>query len=1025
MMLHSQSCSSMELGQESFQSSMHNHTFSPSKLRNPQCPFRTRAFLEFNFTHHNHGLARRQLYPVPYALSTPQNINHVVTSRAQKQNSRGPRAFVGFKLQCDSETLVLPTKGSSINGKKKAYGGVLPSILRSLQSENDVEKTLNSCGENLNPKEQTVILKEQKRWERVVRVFDWFKSQKEYVPNVIHYNVVLRKLGRAQKWDELRLCWIEMAKKGVLPTNNTYAMLVDVYGKAGLVKEALLWIKHMKLRGMFPDDVTMNTVVKALKDAGEFDRADKFYKDWCNGKIELNELDLDSMGDSANDSGLEPISFKHFLSTELFKTGGRIPTSKMKASSDTENPIRKPRQTSTYNALIDLYGKAGRLDDAANVFGEMMKSGVAMDAITFNTMIFTCGSHGHLSEAEALLSKMEERGISPDTRTYNILLSLYADAGNIDAALNCYRKIREVGLSPDIVSHRTVLHVLCERNMVQDVETVIRSMEKSGVRIDEHSVPGVIKMYINEGQLDQAKFFLEKCQLNGGLSSKTRAAIIDAYAEKGFWTEAEAIFYRKKDSARQKKDVVEYNVMIKAYGKAKLYDKAFSLFKGMRNHGTWPDKCTYNSLIQMFSGGDLVEQARDVLTEMREMGFKPHSLAFSALIACYARLGQLSDAVDVYQDLVNSGVQPNEFVYGSLINGFVESGRVEEALKYFRHMEESGISANQIVLTSLIKAYGKVDCLDGAKVLYERLKDLEGPRDIVASNSMINLYADLGMVSEAKLIFEKLRAKGWADEITYAIMIYLYKNVGMLDEAIDVAEEMKLSGLIRDCGSFNKVMSCYAINGQLRECGELLHEMVTRKLLPDSGTFKVLFTILKKGIPIEAVTQLESSYNEGKPYSRQAIITYVFSLVGMHAMALELCEKFTKADVKLDSFLYNVAIYAYGAAGEIDRALNMFMKMQDEDLEPDLVTYVNLVGCYGKAGMVEGVKRIYSQMKYEEIEPNESLFRAVRDAYTDANRHDLAKLVSQEMKYVFDSEHQTDSETKAEPDETTSDLEDL
>ncbi|TQD81432.1 hypothetical protein C1H46_033017 [Malus baccata] len=401
------------------------------------------------------------------------------------------------------------------------------------------------------------------------------------------------------------------------------------------------------------------------------------------------------------------------------------------------------------------------------------------------------------------------------------------------------------------------------------------------------------------------------------------------------------------------------------------------------------------------------------------------SPTFSSLIGCCARLGQLSDAIDVYQDLVNSGVKPNEFVYGSLINGFVENGRVEEALKYFHHMEESGISANQIVLSSLLKAYGKVDSLDGAKVLYERLKDLEGARDIVASNSMIDLYADRGMVSEAELIFEKLRAKGWANEITYATMIYLYKSVGMLDEAIDIAGEMKLSGLVRDCSSFNKVMSCYAINGQLRECGELLHEMVTRKLLPDVGTFKVLFTILKKGVSIEAVTQLESSYHEGKPYSRQAVITTVFSMVGMHALVLESCEKFTKADVKLDSFLYNVAIYAYGAAGEIDKALNMFMRMQDEDLEPDVVTYINLVRCYGKAGMVEGLKRIYSRLKYEEIEPNHSLYKAVMDAYTDANRHDLAKLVSQEMRYEFYSEQKTGSETKDESDEATSDLDDV
>ena len=1027
MMLHSYSYSysykySYNSREESLHhSSMQSHVFSQSKLPTPDSLFKTRAFLRFSL--HNLNSAKTQHYPFQYASPSPQPLDISVSSHPKKHNLKGPGVFIGFKLQCHSRTLALPTKNSSINGRKKRYGGVLPSILRSLESQVDVEKTLNSFCGNLSPKEQTVILKEQSSWERVIRVFEWFKSQKGYVPNVIHYNVVLRALGRAQKWDELRLCWVEMAKNGVLPTNNTYGMLVDVYAKAGLMKESLLWIKHMKQRGVFPDEVTMNTVVRVLKDAGEFDRADRFYKDWCVGRVELDDLHLDSIADSVDVTNSAPISFKHFLSTELFKTGGRVFNPKVMKAADVEISVRKPRLTSTYNTLIDLYGKAGRLNDAAEVFAEMLESGVAMDTITFNTMIFTCGSNGNMSEAELLLTKMEERGISPDTKTFNIFLSLYANEGNIDAALKCYWKIREAGLFPDSVTHRAVLHILCERNMFHDVEAVLLEMERYGLPVDEHSLPGIIKMYIDEGLLHQAKSFFEKSQSNGRLSSKTRAAIIDAYAEKGLWAEAETVFFGMRDLVGQKKGVLEYNVMIKAYGKAKLYDKAFSLFKGMRNCGSWPDECTYNSLIQMFAGGDLVEQAKDLLAEMLVMGFKPHCLTFSAVIACYARLGQLSDAVGVYQEMVRVGVTPNEVVYGSLINGFAESGRVEDALQCFRRMEESGILANQIVLTSLIKAYSKLGSLEGAKALYERMKNLEGGLDIVASNSMINLYADLGMVSEAKLVFEDLREKGWADGVSFATMMYLYKNMGMLDEAIDVAEEMKQSGLLRDCASYNKVMACYATNGQLRECGELLHAMVTRKLLPDSGTFKVLFTVLRKGgFPIEAVTQLESSYQEGKPYARQAVITSVFSVVGMHAFAIESCETFAKADVVLDSSAYNVAIYAYGVSGEIDKALNTFMKMQDEDLEADLVTYINLVVCYGKAGMVEGVKRIYSQLKFGEIEPNESLFKAIIDAYKNANRNDLAKLVTQEMRFAFDSQLPSDSETFNEYDAVSSHL---
>ncbi|KDP24178.1 hypothetical protein JCGZ_25835 [Jatropha curcas] len=988
-------------------SSREHHCSFPSKFLSLPSPSEGRVLLGFNHFHKKDGnFAKRRLFSLPNTFPGDPTLPR----SSLKQNPQGNRVSLGFKLQCRSKNLSLPTKSSSVNGKKKRYGGVLPSILRSLESDIDIEKTLNSFGQNLSPKEQTVILKEQRNWKRVVRVFEFFKSRKDYVPNVIHYNIVLRALGRAQKWDDLRLYWIQMAKNGVLPTNNTYGMLVDVYGKAGLVTEALLWIKHMRLRGLFPDEISMNTVIKALKDAGEFDRAHKFYKDWCIGRIELDDLELDATSNFRNGSDSAPVSFKHFLSTELFKIGGRIPIPRTVGSLDAESTVRKPCLTSTYNTLIDLYGKAGRLSDAADIFSDMVKSGVPMDTITFNTMIYTCGSSGHLSEAETLLNKMEERGISPDTRTYNIFLSLYADAGNIDAAIKCYQKIRDVGLFPDTVTHRTILHELCERNMVKEVETIIEEMDKSSQRIDEHSLPGIMKMYINQGLLDRAKKLLDKCQLDGGFSPKTFAAIIDAYAEMGLWAEAESVFYGKRALVGQKRDILEYNVMIKAYGKGKLYDKAFSLFKSMRNNGTWPDECTYNSLIQMFSGADLVDQARDLLAEMQGAGFKPQCLTFSSVIACYARLGHLSDAADVYQEMVKAGVKPNEVVYGALINGYAEAGKVEGALEYFHMMEESGISANQIVLTSLIKVYSKLGCFDSAKQLYQKMMSLEGGPDIIASNSMISLYADLGMISEAELVFNELRRKGSADGVSYATMMYLYKSMGMLDEAIDVAEEMKQSGLLRDSVSYNKVMAIYATTGQLIECAKLLHEMIGRKLLPDGGTFKILFTVLKKGgIPTEAVMQLESSYQEGKPYARQAVFTSVFSVVGLHALALESCDTFAKADLALDSFAYNVAIYAYGSSGEIHRALNTFMKMQDEGLEPDLVTYINLVRCYGKAGMVEGVKRIHGQLKYGEINPNDSLFKAVVDAYEDANRHDLAELFNQELKFGFDPQQFSDS----------------
>ncbi|RAL39986.1 hypothetical protein DM860_008126 [Cuscuta australis] len=1018
MMLHVHSSSGIVREQEN----RHNRTQASLRLCSQPYEYEPQqVFFRSSF----HSLNFRRLYLQAHAskftsLRENQPLLKIGSNTTIKFDS-GVRVFARVKLRCCSKALGSRLK-TTMNGKRKGHAGVLPIILLSLATESEAEKILDSyCGQ-LSAKELTVILTEQSSWEKVIRVFEWMKLQKDYVPNVIHYNVVLRTLGRARKWDELRLCWTEMAKDGVLPTNNTYGMLVDVYGKAGLTKEALLWIKHMKVRGIFPDEVTMSTVVKVLKDAGEYERADRFYKEWCTGKITFNDLDLDSICETNTISSSEPLSLKQFLLTELFRTGARSPSRAVEFS-EAEGSLRKPRLASTYSTLIDMYGKAGRLQDAVDVFAEMLKSGVTLDTFTFNTMIFICGNHGNLGEAEALRYKMEERGISPDVKTFNIFISLYANAGNTDIALQYYKRIREFGLFPDDASRRSILFILCKKRMVHEVEAVLKEIESLGMHVDEGCLPVVTELYVSEGLMEQAKILLEKSQLTGGLSSKTYAAIMDVYANRGLWAEAEDVFSCERDMFRQRRTVLEYNVMFKAYGKAKLYDKAFSLFKGMKSQGTWPDECTYNSMIQMFSGGDLVDQAKKLLTEMQDVGFKPSCLTYSALIASFVRVSKLCDAADVFQEMLKTGVKPNEVVYGSLIDGFAEAGHFEEAMNYFRMMEDSGVSANQIILTSMIKAYSKLGSVEGAKHLYDKMKNTGTGPDIIASNSMLNMYATLGMISQAKLIFRDLRQKGRADEVTFATIMYAYMNMGMLSEAIGIAEEIKQSGFLRDCMTFNLVMACYCSNGKLVECGELLHEMVDMKLLPNKSTFRILFTILRKGdFPAEAIRQLKSSYIEGKDHGSDAVITSVFSMLGLHAYALESCEIFIKPTMGLHSFVYNVAIYAYGVSGDTDKALNIFMKMIDVGLKPDVFTYLGLVVCYGKARSVQGIERIYMRLKCGDIKHDESLYNAIIDAYKDAGRGDLAYLVRQQMRLAktegdFDEEQYPNSETEDSFDE--------
>lgn len=56
---------------------------------------------------------------------------------------------------------------------------------------------VEAVGKDLSYRERAIILKEHTSWKRALEIFVWFKG-KGYELTVIHYNTMIRSLGRAQ-----------------------------------------------------------------------------------------------------------------------------------------------------------------------------------------------------------------------------------------------------------------------------------------------------------------------------------------------------------------------------------------------------------------------------------------------------------------------------------------------------------------------------------------------------------------------------------------------------------------------------------------------------------------------------------------------------------------------------------------------------------------------------------------------------------------------------------------------------------
>lgn len=704
------------------------------------------------------------------------------------------------------------------------YGGCIGAILEALETVSDLDEALRPWKESLSKKERTIILKEQTDWERALQIFQWFKRKGCYEVNVIHYNIMLRILGKARMWSEVEMLWDEMGRISITPINSTYGTLIDVYSKGGRREKALHWLELMQKQGMEPDEVTMGIVVQMYKKAGDFRKAEQFFKKWSSDKY-------------------------------VEQKGGTRPTVNGAADGNSQDHVCL--SSYTYNTLIDTYGKSGQLKEASETFEWMIREGISPNTVTFNTMIHIFGSNDQLGEVASLIQKMEQLRCLPDTRTYNILISLHTRHDNIELAANYFKKMKEAALEPDLVSYRTLLYAFSIRHMVDEAEELISEMDERGLEIDEFTQSALTRMYIEAGMLEMSWLWFSRFHVERNMTPECYSANIDAFGERGHVLEAEKVF--KCCQEKNNRSVLEFNVMIKAYGINKRYDEACNLFDRMEEeHGVVPDKISYNSLIQMLASAELPHIAKSYVRRMQEAGFMSDCIPYCAVISSFVKLDQLEMAVDLFKEMIQWNVQPDAVVYGILINSFADVGSVKEALGFVNSMREVGLPMNAVIYNSLIKLYTKVGCLEEAQEAYQMLQSLDVGADVYCSNCMIDLYSERFMVEQAEEIFENLTRQGHANEFSYAMMLCMYKKLERFEEAIQIAQKMRELGLLTELLSYNHVLGLYASDGRFNEAKETFKEMMESAVQADDSTFRSLGIVLvKRGVPRLTVSDLE------------------------------------------------------------------------------------------------------------------------------------------------------------------------
>lgn len=229
-----------------------------------------------------------------------------------------------------------------------------------------------------------------------------------------------------------------------LYVNNALIHMFSVCGESGL---ALKVFDEMSER----DVVSWTSMIDGFVDNDRHIEAFKMFEVMMESGIDPNKATLVTVLRACADTGALTIGKKvhSFVKERNLTTKANVGT-----------------------ALIDMYAKCGCIDEATNVFNEMIDKNL----YTWTAMISGLASHGHSSEAMEYFEMMKSCGVKPDERTMTAVLSACRNAGWIDKGLYHIRSMKKYKLRPTIQHYGCIVDTFVRAGKLEEAEEFIRKM---------------------------------------------------------------------------------------------------------------------------------------------------------------------------------------------------------------------------------------------------------------------------------------------------------------------------------------------------------------------------------------------------------------------------------------------------------------------------------------------------------------------------------------------------------------------
>ncbi|GAA0161089.1 hypothetical protein LIER_17490 [Lithospermum erythrorhizon] len=367
----------------------------------------------------------------------------------------------------------------------------------------------------------------------------------EFQNDLIYNNLVLACLEKGL----IRLSLEYMNKMRELEHPISYLVfnrLIILHSSPSRKKFIPKILRQMKADKVTPHVSTYNILLKIEANNHNIDGLVKVFDEMRQGEVEPNEITFCILASAHAVARLYTACAAYVESVEKSMTG---------------------TNWSTLDILVILYGYLGNQNKLERIW-DVIQMLPNVRSKSFLLVVEAYGRIGDYNRAEEIWMEMKSKKGLKSTEQFNALIAVYCKHAHITKATRLFKEMEKYGCSPNSITYRH-LALGCLRAKL--MKEAIKTLELGAALITNTKVKS------STPWLEATLFILE------------------IFADHGDVENVEKLFKELKEASYTRYTFV-YNILIKAYVKAKLYDP--NLLKRMIIGGAKPDSETY-SLIRL------------------------------------------------------------------------------------------------------------------------------------------------------------------------------------------------------------------------------------------------------------------------------------------------------------------------------------------------------------------------------------------------------------------------------------------